>query len=82
MVGPNLHGVFGRKAGSIEGFRYSANMKEIGDGGHTWSDETLRPYLVNPKDVVPRGTMAFPGIRNPQQLNDLMAYLKQASGAS
>lgn len=82
QVGPNLHGVFGRRAGSIEGFRYSENMKEIGGGGHTWSEETLRAYLTNPKDVVPKGIMAFPGIRNPQQLNDLLAYLKQASGAS
>lgn len=81
QVGPNLHGVFGRRAGSIEGFRYSANMKQLGEGGHTWSEETLRPYLANPKAVVPQGIMAFPGIRNEQQLNDLLAYLKQASGA-
>ena len=82
QVGPNLHGVFGRKAASIEGFRYSENLKELGSNGHTWSEETLRPYLTNPKDVAPHGIMAFPGIRNPQQLNDLLAYLKQASGAS
>ena len=81
QVGPNLYGVFGRKAGSIEGFRYSANLKQLGEGGHTWSDDTLRPYLTNPKAVAPQGIMAFPGIRNEQQLNDLLAYLKQASGA-
>ena len=81
QVGPNLHGVFGRKAGSIEGFRYSGNLKQLGEGGHTWSEETLRPYLTNPKAVAPQGIMAFPGIRNEQQLNDLIAYLKQASGA-
>lgn len=82
QVGPNLHGMFGRKAGAVEGFRYSENMKELGQGGHTWSEETLRPYLTNPKAVVPRGSMAFAGIRNEQQMNDLLAYLKQASGAS
>ena len=80
-VGPNLHGVIGRRAGSIEGFRYSANMKQLGEGGHTWNEETLRPYLQNPKAVVPQGTMAFPGIRNEQQLSDVIAYVKQASGA-
>lgn len=82
QVGPNLHGVFGRKAASLENFRYSENLKELGSKGHTWSEETLRPYLTNPKDVAPRGIMSFAGIRNPQQLNDLLAYLKQASGAS
>jgi cytochrome c len=80
-VGPNLHGVIGRRAGSIEGFRYSANMKQLGEGGHTWNEETLRPYLQNPKAVLPQGTMAFPGIRNEQQLSDVIAYVKQASGA-
>ena len=75
-VGPNLHGVIGRKAGSIEGFRYSANLKQLGENGLVWNEETLRPYLTNPKSVAPQGIMAFPGLRNEQQLNDLIAYLK------
>ena len=79
-VGPNLHGVIGRKAGSVEGFRYSANLKQLGENGHVWNEETLRPYLQNPKAVAPQGSMAFPGIRNEQQLNDVIAYVKQASG--
>jgi cytochrome c len=77
-VGPNLHGVVGRAAGSIEGFRYSANMQEWRQG-QTWTEENLRRYIANPKDVLPRGSMAFPGIRNEQQLNDLIAYLKAQS---
>ena len=80
-VGPNLHGVVGRRAGSIENFRYSGNMKQLAEGGLTWDEETLRRYLANPKAVVPQGTMAFPGLRNEQQLNDVIAYLKQNSGA-
>ena len=79
-VGPNLHGVAGRKAGAMEAFRYSANMKQLAEGGLTWDDETLRRYLANPKSVVPQGSMAFPGIRNEQQLNDVIAYVKQAGG--
>jgi cytochrome c len=75
-VGPNLHGVAGRKAAAIENFRYSANMRQLAEGGLTWTDENLRRYLANPKDVVPQGSMSFPGIRNEQQLNDLIAYLK------
>ena len=79
-VGPNLHGVMGRRAGSIEGFRYSGNMKQLGENGHVWNEETLRPYLQNPKAVAPQGSMAFPGIRNEEQLNNVIAYVKQASG--
>jgi cytochrome c len=74
-VGPNLHGIVGRKAASIDGFRYSANMRELAEGGLTWDEANLRRYLTNPKDLVPRGSMAFAGIRNPQQLNDLIAFL-------
>jgi cytochrome c len=79
-IGPNLHGVVGRRAASIEGFRYSANMKELGEAGHTWSEEQLRAYLANPKAVVPRGIMSFPGLRNPQQVEDVIAYLKSQAG--
>ncbi|MGG5820924.1 c-type cytochrome [Falsiroseomonas sp. HW251] len=75
-VGPNLHGVVGRKAASIENFRYSANMRQLAEGGLTWDEATLRRYIANPKDLVPQGSMAFAGIRNEQQLNDLIAYLK------
>jgi len=74
-IGPNLFGVVGRRAGSVEGFRYSANMRQLAEGGLTWDEATLRRYLTNPKDVVPQGSMAFAGLRNPQQLTDLLAYL-------
>jgi cytochrome c len=78
-VGPNLHGVFGRRAASVEGFRYSANLKELAEGGLTWTAENLDSYITNPKTLVPRGSMAFPGIRNEQQRKDLIAYLQQNS---
>ncbi len=78
-VGPNLHGVSGRRAASIENFRYSANMRQLAEGGLTWNEENLRRYLANPKDVVPQGSMAFPGLRNETQLNDVIAYLKAQS---
>lgn len=78
-VGPNLHGVVERKAGMVEGFRYSAPMREKADGGLAWTEDNLKAYLRNPKEVVPGGSMAYPGLRNEQQLNDLIAYLKQQS---
>ena len=78
-VGPNLHGIVGRKAGSSEGFRYSASLREKAEGGLAWNEETLRTYIANPKAVIPAGSMSYPGLRNEQQLNDLLAYLKANS---
>jgi cytochrome c len=75
-VGPNLHGVVGRAAGSIQGFRYSANMQELAQGGLTWTPANLDRYLTNPKDLVPRGSMAFAGLRQEQQRKDLIAFLE------
>jgi cytochrome c len=75
-VGPNLWGIYGSPAGKREGFRYSANMQELAQGGLVWNEENLRKYLTNPKDLVPRGSMAFAGIRNPEQLTNLIAYLR------
>jgi cytochrome c len=74
-VGPNLWGIVGRRAASIEGFRYSANMRTLGEGGHTWTEANLRAYITNPKAVAPQGSMSFPGLRNETQLNDVLAYL-------
>jgi cytochrome c len=81
-VGPNLYGIFGRKAASIEGFRYSAAMKAKAEEGLAWDEATLRAYIANPKAVVPAGSMSYVGLRNEQQMNDLIAYLKQATGAA
>jgi cytochrome c len=75
-VGPNLHGIFGRKAGTFDDFSYSAAMK---NSGIVWNDDTLTKYLRDPKGVVPDGKMAFPGIKDDKQLADLLAYLHQAT---
>ena len=74
-VGPNLHGIVDRKAGAIEGFRYSAILKEKAAAGLAWDEETLRGYLTNPKVLLPAGSMSYPGLKNEQQLNDLLAFL-------
>lgn len=75
-VGPNLHGIVGRKAGTIEGFRYSANLKEKAEAGLTWDEATLRSYIANPKELLPQGAMSYPGLKNEEQLSNLIAYLK------
>jgi cytochrome c len=78
-VGPNLHGILGRKAAAVQGFNYSAPMKKKGEEGHAWTEENFRAYIANPKEAVPGNRMAYPGLRNEQQMNDLIAYLKAQS---
>ncbi len=81
-VGPNLHGLFGRRAASIEGFRYSPAMRERGEAGLIWDEATLLPYIENPREAVPGGSMVFAGLRQEQQRQDLIAYLRQATAAA
>lgn len=82
-VGPNLNNVIGRTAGTLEGFtRYSANMKEAGAGGLVWTPETISEYIENPRRMIPRGTMQFPGLRNAQERADVVAYIAQFSEES
>lgn len=75
-VGPGLHGVFGRTAGTREGFAYSPAMKAMGTA---WSAETIKAYVANPKEYVPGNKMAFVGIKNPAELDNLIAYLQEAT---
>jgi len=75
-VGPNLHGVFGRTAGTGDKFLYSEAMK---NSGIAWDDQTMAKYLRSPREVVPGGKMAFPGIKDDEQIANLLAYLHQAT---
>lgn len=81
-VGPNLHGVLDRKAGSVEGFRYSAALRRKGEEGLVWTEDQLRAYLADPKGTVPGGSMTYVGLRNEAMLGDLLAYLREAAGAA
>jgi cytochrome c len=73
-VGPILNGVIGRKAGSIAGFSYSDANK---NSGITWDEATFRDYIKDPKAKIPGTKMIFPGVKDPKQIDDLVAYLKQ-----
>jgi cytochrome c len=75
-VGPTLLGVFGRKAGTVEGFNYSEAMKE---SGVTWDDETLDKYLADPKGFIPKNKMAFPGLKKEDERENVIAYLHEAT---
>jgi cytochrome c len=72
-VGPNLHGLFGRRAGSVADYDYSPAMKQ---SGVIWDDVTLTKFLRDPKAFIPGDKMAFPGIDNPAEIKNLLAYLK------
>lgn len=72
LQGPNLFGLIGRKAGTIEGFRYSDANK---NSGIVWSNETLEPYLENPRDVIKGTTMAFVGVKKPDERKAIIEYL-------
>jgi cytochrome c len=76
MLGPSLHGLIGRKAGSVPGFAYSPAMK---NSNVTWSNNTLSKYLTDPRAFIPGDKMAFTGIKDPSKLGDLLAYLDQAT---
>lgn len=80
-IGPNLYGVFGRTAGTKEGYSYSAAMKEHGADGIVWSDETLMTYLEKPAAMVPGGSMSFPGLKKEADRVNLIGYLKSETGA-
>ena len=72
-VGPSLWGVVGRKAGSIEGFKYSPANK---NSGITWTEDNLFTYLAAPQKFMPGTYMAYAGMKSPQDRADVIAYLK------
>jgi cytochrome c len=76
MVGPNLHGLFGRKAGSLADYDYSPAMKQ---SGVVWGEPSLGKFLRDPKAFIPGDKMGFPGIDDRQEITNLLAYLQQAT---
>lgn len=74
-VGPNLHGIIGRKSGLAPGYSYSdANTnKDV-----VWNETTLFEYLENPKKYIPGTKMVFAGIKKEKERNDLIAYLLES----
>jgi cytochrome c len=75
-VGPNLHGLIGRKAGTAAGFEASEAMTK---SGIVWDETTLVDYLKDPKGRVPGTKMVFAGLKQAAQQADMIAYLKKAT---
>ena len=75
-VGPHLEGIIGRKAGSVEGYKYSKAMKAA---DVVWDEATLDEYLKKPKAFIKGTKMTFAGLKKDAQRQDLIAYLKEAT---
>jgi len=74
-VGPQLNDVFGRPAGTIEGYKYSKAMIAAGQDGLVWDETTMATYLAKPRDMIKGTRMAFVGLRKQQDLDNVIAYL-------
>ncbi len=77
MTGPNLYGVFGRKAGAVEGFAYSDAVKKA---GFVWEAKHLDQWLVDPRGFMPGTKMSFMGLKEAKDRVDVIAYLKVETG--
>ncbi len=91
-VGPTLQGIFGRQAGTAEGFKYSNDMKAAGEAGLVWNEETLGTYIKKEGKkglkyfigsyigkAKARTKMAFPGLKKAADVENLTAYLKAST---
>ena len=72
---PPLDNVIGRPAASLEGFAYSDAMVEVAQAGVVWDVETLSKFLTKPRSVVNGSNMSFTGLRNPDDVANVIAYL-------
>lgn len=73
LVGPTLKGIVGRKAASIEDFRYSSAMRA---SGITWTEANLKEYIADPQAKVKGNRMALKSTFEPAEIDDIIAYLK------
>lgn len=76
-IGPNLHGVIGRKAAAVEGFGYSEALK---GSGLTWSESELDAFLANPAAKVPGTAMSAGAVNVAETRKAIIAYLATLTG--
>lgn len=79
-VGPELNGIVGREIAAVEGFNYSSALAEMGEEGKTWTPEELSAFIKAPREYAPGTKMAFPGLKDEADRNDLIAYLASFEG--
>lgn len=76
MIGPALHGFFGTRAGSRDGFEFSAVLR---DANFIWTPRALDAWLAYPGRFLPGNRMTFAGVQRQSDRDDLIAYLMQAT---
>lgn len=76
-VGPHLNGMFGRKAGTVQGFNYSPAYQRPEVASKVWDEANFATYIRDPRAVTPGTRMVFQGLRSDAQIANLTAYLKQ-----
>jgi cytochrome c len=74
-VGPDLHGVVGRRAGALDGFHYSPALKR---SGITWTPQALDRYIADPQKAVPANRMPYAGMPEARDRADLLIFMQQA----
>ena len=77
-TGPNLQGMFDRKAGKADGYRYSKGPNGLAEADFMWDDENLDKWLTNPKKFLKKAKMVKK-VKKPAQRADLIAYLREAT---
>jgi cytochrome c len=78
-TGPHLNDLFGRQAGSVDGFRYSKPFADAGEGGLVWTEETVHDFLMQPRDYIKGTRMSFRGFRDEADIAAVIAYLQSYS---
>ena len=72
-IGPPLNNLLGRKAGSVDGYKYSKAMK---NSGVVWDEESLDKFITKPRKFIPKTKMSFRGIKKKSLRDDLISFLK------
>lgn len=79
MLGPNLHGFFGRQVGTVPGFPYSQALVKA---DFVWTPETLDAWLAQPSGFLPGNRMAYAGLADADDRNAVIAALLQLTSAT
>jgi cytochrome c2 len=74
-TGPQLNGIVGRAAGTVEGFNYSKPLTEMAAAGLVWDEPSIQAYIENPKAFMKGTRMAFSGLKKPEDRAAVIAYL-------
>lgn len=80
LQGPNLYGIVGRRIASQDGFTYSPALRAFALWVERWSEALLDRYLATPYKLVPKTSMAFPGVEAQDERADLIAFLRSKGG--